>query len=87
MGKIAEQDFKKMVRLIEKNHFFDLKDNYEKDWTDLPATFTSVVRGDVRKTVRNYGDAGPGELMNVEQGIDALSNNVDWIGASNDSHS
>ena len=70
--------FERLAQLIEARGFFDLKDNYAINATDLPSTITSVVRAGRRKTVNNYGGAGPLELWGIEEAIDGVVSNTKW---------
>ncbi|HKR02541.1 MAG TPA: DUF6438 domain-containing protein [Pyrinomonadaceae bacterium] len=64
--------FERLAQLILSRGYFNLKDNYTVNATDLPSTITSVVRGGKRKTIRNYGDSGPVELWGIEMAIDGV---------------
>lgn len=64
--------FDRLAQLILSRGYFKLKDNYAIGATDLPSTITSVVRNGKRKTITNYGDAGPIELWGIEMAIDGM---------------
>jgi hypothetical protein len=64
--------FDRLAQLILSRGYFNLKDNYTIDATDLPSTITSVVREGKRKTITNYGDSGPVELWGIEMAIDGM---------------
>ena len=66
--------FDRLAELILARGYFNLKDNYTINATDLPSTITSVVRGGKRKTITNYGDTGPVELWGIEMAIDGMLN-------------
>lgn len=70
--------FERLAQFIEARGFFDLKDNYSINATDLPSAITTVVRAGQRKTVINYGDVGPLELWGVEKVIDGVMANTKW---------
>lgn len=70
--------FDRLAQLIEARGFFNLKDDYSIRATDLPSAVTSVVRAGRRKTVNNYGDAGPIELWGIEKAIDGMVANAKW---------
>ena len=70
--------FERLAQLVEARGYFNLKDNYSAQVTDLPSTITSVVRSGRRKTITNYGDMGPVELWGIEQAIDGLVANTKW---------
>jgi hypothetical protein len=64
--------FDRLAQLILSSGYFNLKDRYTINATDLPSTITSVVREGKRKTVTNYGDRGPVELWGIEMAIDGM---------------
>jgi hypothetical protein len=64
--------FDRLAQLILSSGYFNLKDNYSINATDLPSTITSVVRDGKRKTITNYGDSGPVELWGIEMAIDGM---------------
>lgn len=64
--------FERLAELISSQGYFNWKDNYAIPATDLPSANTSVVRNGKRKTIRNYGDAGPVELWGIEMAIDGI---------------
>lgn len=70
--------FERLAQLIESRGYFNLKDNYTINATDLSGTVTSVVRTGRRKTITNYGDAGPVELWGIEAAIDGVVANTKW---------
>lgn len=75
-GKIY--GFERLAQLIESRGYFNLKENYTVNATDLPSTLTSVVRAGRRKSVTNYGDTGPVELWGIETAIDGMVTNIKW---------
>jgi hypothetical protein len=70
--------FHRLVQLIEKQGYFNLKDEYTIEATDMPSAITSVVRAGKRKTITHYGDSGPVELWAIEQAIDGVVANARW---------
>jgi hypothetical protein len=69
-GKV--HGFDRLAQLILSSGYFNLKDDYAINATDLPSAITSVVRAGKRKTITNYGDAGPVELWGIEMAIDGM---------------
>lgn len=69
--------FKRLAELAEILGYFKLQDRYAKPITDQEHILTSVVRNGKRKTIDNYGDAGPAALWGFEQLVDATINQVD----------
>lgn len=70
--------FERLAQLIESRGYFNLKENYTINATDLPSALTSVVRAGRRKTITNYGDQGPVELWGIETAIDGIVANTKW---------
>jgi hypothetical protein len=64
--------FARLAHLILSEGYFNLKDNYSARVTDMPSAITSVVMNGKRKTIMNYGDAGPVELWGIEMAIDGM---------------
>jgi hypothetical protein len=68
--------FDRLARLILAQGYFNLKDDYSIPATDLPSAITSVVRAGKRKTIADYGGAGPIELWGIEMAIDGMLKNA-----------
>lgn len=64
--------FDRLAQLIISSGYFNLKNGYTINATDLPSAITSVVRSGQRKTITNYGDRGPVELWGIEMAIDGM---------------
>lgn len=75
-GKIY--GFDRLAQLVQSRGYFNLKDEYTVNATDLPSAITSVVRSGRRKTIRNYGESGPVELWGIEVAIDGMIANTKW---------
>lgn len=69
-------NFDRLAQLISSINYFNLKDRYAASVSDLPSAITSVVQNGKRKTVRDYGGAGPIELWGVEMAIDGMLKNA-----------
>ena len=65
-------DFARLAEFILAQDYFNLKDDYWIQGTDLPSTITSVVRADKRKTVTNNAGIGPVGLWGIEMVIDGI---------------
>ena len=68
--------FDRLARLIISQGYFNLKDKYSINATDLPSAVTSVVRDGKRKTIVDYGGTGPIELWGIEMAIDGMLKNA-----------
>ncbi len=77
-GKIDPAEFEKLARMMDKNKFFELKDDYSKPITDHPSLITHAKRAKATKKVDNYADAGPKELKEIEKAVLKLSAEVKW---------
>ena len=75
-GKVTKADFDKLAKLVTEKKFFDLKDAYTAQVTDLPTYITSVKRGKVTKKVSNYADAAPKGLGEIEEEIVKVMENI-----------
>ena len=80
-SRISEKDFRKLMKKVEEIGFFEFKDRYDGRITDLPTRITTVTKGDVSKTVRNYY-GGPESLSDLEQLIDEVTNSAQWTGVA-----
>jgi hypothetical protein len=82
-SRISEKNFLRLMKKVDQIEFFKLNDRYEGRVTDLPTRITTVTKGDVSKTVRNYY-GGPKALHDLEQLIDEVSNSAQWTGVHPD---
>ena len=81
VGRVSEDDFQELARFIHDIGYARLEDAYELPVTDMPTVFTMVARGDRRKVIRNYANAGPMKLWAVEQLIDKMLLEARWDAA------
>jgi hypothetical protein len=82
-SKIDQKLFLRLMKKVDAIGFFKLNDRYEGRVTDLPTRITTVTKGDVSKTVRNYY-GGPKGLRDLEQLIDEVTNSAQWTGVHQD---
>lgn len=68
--------FDRLAEFILAQDYFNLKDNYSIGATDLPSAVTSVVQSGKRKTITDYGGAGPIGLWGIEMSIDGILKNA-----------
>jgi hypothetical protein len=68
--------FDRLAKFILKENYFDLKDDYSANVTDMPSAITSVVRDGKRKMINDYGGFGPVELWAIETAIDGILKNA-----------
>tara|TARA_Y100000310_G_C20468874_1_gene709003 strand:+ start:203 stop:694 length:492 start_codon:yes stop_codon:yes gene_type:complete len=80
--KIGESKVKELVDAFYKADYFSLKDSYVggECATDHPYAMTSIVIGEVTKSVNNYhGCSSPDKLVDLEDKIDELVGSSGWI--------
>ncbi len=79
-GVIDVSYFDQMARLAEDIGWFSLENNYSCHVTDHPITYTSLVRNDVRKTIRHYDplESGPPRLYFFERTLADYMRYVEW---------
>ena len=77
-GEVNRTEFLRLAQFISDVGYLNLKDNYSVAATDLPTTFSTVVKRGERKVIRNYGNAGPSQLWAVECLIDGLLDSAHW---------
>jgi hypothetical protein len=68
--------FDKLAQFILAQDYFNLNDNYRIGASDLPSAITSVVQNGKRKTIVDYGGAGPIGLWGIEMSIDGILRNA-----------
>lgn len=78
-AQIHKDEVEKLVDKFFETGFFEMKDEYTGNVTDLPTTITSINIDGRRKTVKNYYGA-PEALMELESEIDRTANAYVWIG-------
>lgn len=77
-GRTTRWQFDALAHYILAMDYFDLQHTYTGSDLDGSAVFTSVVRDETRKVVRNDSRAGPPELWALEQLIDKLLGDATW---------
>lgn len=77
-GTFSPRDFQRLAGLLTSQRFFNLRNRYAAPATDLPSRITTAVRNGARKTVTNYGDAGPVSLWTVEVAILGVASEIRW---------
>jgi hypothetical protein len=81
-GTAQREDVARLVDMFERAHFFDLKDRYSAQITDLPTYRVTYERNGRRKTVVDYAgeDAGmPHAVSEIEQEIDRVAQTEKWV--------
>lgn len=74
--------FETLALAVAHLRFGNLRRHYEVDYTDAPTTTTWVIRSGRRRTVEDYGDAGPQRLRQIEGLIDDAAAQLTWRSGS-----
>lgn len=78
-GRISDWEFHRLAEFALKSGYMDLESNYDLPTiTDLPVTYSMLVRDKKRKLIRNYGSLGPIELWAFERAAESLLADVEW---------
>lgn len=77
-GRVNRRSFRKLAELVEDVGFMNLEERYAVPLTCQATTYTTVVMAGEKKTVSNYGDAGPALLWAIEELIDKLLLEAEW---------
>lgn len=78
-GKVYPHQFERLAKWVELQGYFKLQKIYAEGMQDAEESMTSVVRGDIRKTVytRNTEDP-PLELWGINAAIDDVVAHIEW---------
>ncbi len=79
VGAISFSAFRRLAWFIRDSDYAGLQRAYEANATDLPSTYVMVVVDGKKKVVRNYGNAGPSKLWAIQELIDDLMIDAEWI--------
>lgn len=77
-GVVPPAEFQRLAKLLRTRRFFSLSSHYRRPISDLSSILTTAVRSRARKTVEDYGQAGPSRLRNLEQQILATAAGIAW---------
>lgn len=75
--QITKKELKKLIAAFEKAKFFDFKDEYSSQISDLPTTYISYTNKDKTKKIRDYHGA-PKELKDLELLLESIVNSANW---------
>ena len=78
VGRVLPGPFSSLGWLLEKNGFYGLRTNYERNATDRRFERTRVIKHGNRFEVGNYADAGPFELWVIQTAIQGVGSSVGW---------
>jgi len=74
-------DFDRLAGTMEDLGFFKLKSKYESDDYDANTVTVTAVRNGVRKTVVDYGNAGPENLLALKKLMRSEMRKISWKAA------
>jgi hypothetical protein len=78
-GRISDWEFHRLAEFAMKSGYMTMESDYDLPTiTDLPVTYSMVVREEQRKLIRNYGSLGPIELWAFERAAESLLADVEW---------
>ena len=77
-GTVDPALVQQLFGLALDNEYFDADHAYERQITDNPTVYTSVVADGRRHWVRNYARTAPESVQTIEEGIDALLFRTTW---------
>lgn len=76
--KIPNEEIKQLIKSFEESHFFDFKDKYTADMTDLPSTYLTFNNKGKSKKIIDYYDA-PDKLKELEAMVENIANKDGWV--------
>ena len=77
-GGVASGDYARLGWLVEKNGFFSLGVNYERNVTHGAFASTRATREGKSHEVVSYADAGPFALWVIQQSVEGMLSAADW---------
>jgi hypothetical protein len=77
-GKVSQAAFRRLAAFVLEAGFADFETTYSAPVTDMPSTYTMILKDGRPKVVKDYGDAGPTKLWAIEQLIDKLLLETTW---------
>jgi len=70
--KAKVYQFEKLASLANRFGLFKMKDNYSRPITDQPTAITTLKTASGKKSIRDYGNAGPEELWAFDRVFDSM---------------
>lgn len=77
-AQIPQEDVRELVDDFYAAGFFQLRDRYEQQASDLPSQTTSITIDGTTKTVFRYGFE-PARLVELEDRIDEVAGTEKWV--------
>jgi len=76
-AKSSQEEYDQIIAFAKEVNYFEMDEAYVAEVSDLPTTYTTLVKGKERKTIVNLF-MGPDELTEFESYFDSLFKNKDW---------
>jgi hypothetical protein len=76
---VAPQEARALIETIRTSGFWDLRDRYVRQMSDLPSAITTLHVGAREKSVINHGSFAPPRLQELEIAIDVAANTHQWV--------
>ena len=77
-GRIWGEEFAMLAWTLEKNGYFTLQADYQRNITDSVFVSTRVTRNGKKYEVVEYAGGGPLELWVIHRAIEGVSSTVEW---------
>ena len=80
-GTASRDEVANLLAQFERAHFFDLRDEYRAQITDIPTYTIEFVHNGRTKRVVDYGGPGAGmpeAVRDLENAIDRVANTAQW---------
>lgn len=82
--RISKKEIETLKNHFRTANFFDFKNSYTANQTDLPTTYLTFSDGNKTKTVMDYANA-PQSLRELEEAVSKLLDHSKWIKAADES--
>jgi hypothetical protein len=77
-GRTWPGEFEKLAWLLEKNGFFTLRRQYDRNVTDGMFESTLAIRAGERYEVVDYAGAGSFDLWVIHRAIEGVASSTEW---------
>ena len=77
-GSLKAGDFQRLAALMVSKGFFGLQDEYRDPTVADGSWVTTTAAGEQTKTVVDSNAAGPANLKEIEDAIEAVSGSISW---------
>jgi len=77
-GRIWGEEFALLAWTLDKNGYFTLQADYQRNITDSAFVSTRVTRNGKKYEVVEYAGGGPLELWVIHRAIEGVSSSIEW---------